>query len=68
MFVQKKLYIHEVADYLNELVQQGLKVVSYTIKDDSKTLDVVHVVVEVKKVRSTKKRKLIIERLMFFEN
>ena len=55
MFVQKKLYINEVANYLNELVQQGLKVVSYTIKDDSKTLDVVHVVVEVKKVRSTKK-------------
>lgn len=53
--MQKKLYIHEVADYLNELVQQGLKVVSYTIKDDSKTLDVVHVVVEVKKARSTKK-------------
>lgn len=55
LFVQKKLYIHEVANYLNELVQQGLKVVSYTIKDDSKTLDVVHVVVEVKKARNTKK-------------
>lgn len=53
--MQKKLYIYEVADYLNELIEQGLKVVSYTIKDDSKTLDVVHVVVEVKKVRSTKK-------------
>lgn len=55
LFVQKKLYIHEVANYLNELVQQGLKVVGYTIKDDSKTLDVVHVIVEVKKARSTKK-------------
>lgn len=53
--MQKKLYINEVADYLNELVQQGLKVVGYTIKDDSKTLDVVHVFVEVKKVRNTKK-------------
>lgn len=55
LFVQKKLYIHEVANYLNELVQQGWKIVSYTIKDDSKTLDVVHVVVEVKKARNTKK-------------
>ena len=55
MFVQTRTYIDKVADYLNELVQQGLKVVSYTIKDDSKTLDVVHVIVEVKKARSTKK-------------
>lgn len=53
--MQKKLYINEVADYLNELVEQGWKIVSYTIKDDSKTLDVVHVVVEVKKARNTKK-------------
>lgn len=55
MFVQTRTYVDKVADYLNELIEQGLKVVSYTIKDDSKTLDVVHVVVEVKKVRSTKK-------------
>lgn len=55
LFVQTRTYVDKVADYLNELVQQGLKVVSYTIKDDSKTLDVVHVVVEVKKARNTKK-------------
>lgn len=55
MFVQNKMYINEVADYLNSLVQEGWKIVAYTIKDDSKTLDVVHVVVEVKKARTSKK-------------
>ena len=55
LFVQTRTYVDKVANYLNELIEQGWKIVSYTIKDDSKTLDVVHVVVEVKKVRSTKK-------------
>lgn len=54
LFVQTRTYIDKVADYLNELVEQGWKIVSYTIKDDSKTLDVVHVIVEVKKARKTK--------------
>ena len=54
LFVQTRTYIDKVADYLNELVEQGWKIVSYTIKDDSKTLDVVHVMVEVKKARKTK--------------
>ena len=44
----------KVANYLNELIEQGWKIVSYTIKDDSKTLDVVYVIVEVKKARKTK--------------
>ena len=54
LFVQTRTYVDKVANYLNELVEQGWKIVSYTIKDDSKTLDVVHVIVEVKKVRKTK--------------
>lgn len=54
LFVQTRTYVDKVADYLNELVEQGWKIVSYTIKDDSKTLDVVHVIVEVKKARKTK--------------
>lgn len=55
LFVQTRTYVDKVANYLNELVEQGWKIVNYTIKDDSKTLDVVHVIVEVKKARSTKK-------------
>ena len=55
LFVQTRTYVDKVSNYLNELVEQGWKIVSYTIKDDSKTLDVVHVIVEVKKARSTKK-------------
>ena len=54
LFVQTRIYVDKVANYLNELVEQGWKIVSYTIKDDSKTLDVVHVIVEVKKARKTK--------------
>ncbi len=54
MFVQTRTYVDKVANYLNELVEQGWKIVGYTIKDDSKTLDVVHVIVEVKKARKTK--------------
>lgn len=55
LFVQTRTYVDKVANYLNELIEQGWKIVSYTIKDDTKTLDVVHVIVEVKKARSTKK-------------
>ena len=54
LFVQTRTYVDKVSNYLNELVEQGWKIVSYTIKDDSKTLDVVHVIVEVKKARKTK--------------
>ena len=54
LFVQTRIYVDKVANYLNELIEQGWKIVSYTIKDDSKTLDVVHVIVEVKKARKTK--------------
>lgn len=54
LFVQTRTYVDKVANYLNELVEQGWKIVNYTIKDDSKTLDVVYVIVEVKKARKTK--------------
>lgn len=54
LFVQTRTYVDKVANYLNELIEQGWKIVSYTIKDDSKTLDVVYVIVEVKKARKTK--------------
>ena len=54
MFVQTRIYVDKVANYLNELIEQGWKIVNYTIKDDSKTLDVVYVIVEVKKARKTK--------------
>ena len=54
LFVQTRTYVDKVANYLNELIEQGWKIVGYTIKDDSKTLDVVHVIVEVKKARKTK--------------
>ena len=54
LFVQTRIYVDKVANYLNELIEQGWKIVSYTIKDDSKTLDIVHVIVEVKKARKTK--------------
>ena len=54
LFVQTRIYVDKVANYLNELIEQGWKIVNYTIKDDSKTLDVVHVIVEVKKARKTK--------------
>jgi hypothetical protein len=54
LFVQTRTYVDKVANYLNELIEQGWKIVNYTIKDDSKTLDVVYVIVEVKKARKTK--------------
>lgn len=54
LFVQTRTYVDKVANYLNELIEQGWKIVNYTIKDDTKTLDVVHVIVEVKKARKTK--------------
>jgi hypothetical protein len=54
LFVQTRIYVDKVANYLNELIEQGWKIVNYTIKDDSKTLDVVYVIVEVKKARKTK--------------
>lgn len=50
MFVQKTLNVRFVADYLNDLVSDGWKIVNYTLKDDSRTLGVVHVIVEVEKV------------------
>lgn len=49
LFVQTRTYVDKIANYLNELVEQGWNIVNYTIKDDSKTLDVVYVIVEVKK-------------------
>ena len=54
LFVQTRIYVDKVANYLNELIEQGWKIVNYTIKDDSKTLDVVYVIVEVKKAKKTK--------------
>ena len=54
LFVQTRIYVDKVANYLNELIEQGWIIVNYTIKDDSKTLDVVYVIVEVKKARKTK--------------
>lgn len=49
MFVQERVFITEISKYLNSLILDGWKVVSYTIKDDTRTLDVVHVIVEVSK-------------------
>lgn len=54
MFVQGTVRIQDIAEYLNSVVQDGWKIVSYMIHDDTKTLDVVHVVVEVKKPRTKK--------------
>lgn len=54
MYIQGRVRVENIADYLNSVVVDGWKIVNYTIHDDTKTLDLVHVIVEVKKPRAKK--------------